>query len=305
MPQPDIAEYYRRDDRYGFAVKPDFRQAYEYVGHGFTMDIVTNAQGFRDQEHDLAQPFSGKTVLLLGDSFVFGFGVNVEDRFDATIRRRLAGARPPVRVINAGVPGWGTATEVRFALDHLEAYRPDVVVLLFCGNDPANDRGEDVPAISDETSRLYYPKLLLRRHSHAYRLLLKQIAVWRHGRALKEGQGTDPAAVLDAQSASLISEDDWDRTLSLIRDFHQKLVASRPNAVLIVMASSPEQVTIRDRLASLSDGRSLLYLDLEPALAALSPTARRTPWDGHWSPAVHQIAGERLRDLLKQHGLID
>ncbi len=304
-PQPEIAEWFKADARYGFAMKPHARQAYRYLGHGFTMNVETNAQGFRDDEHDFAHPFAGRTVLLLGDSFVFGYGVNRPDRFDTYLRAGFAGKDPPVRVINTGVPGWGTAVEVRYALDHIKVYQPDVVLLLFCGNDPGNDRGRDLPALSDESSRLYYPKLLLRKHSHAYRLLLKQVALFRHRRALKSRRERSPEATLNVQSASVISDEDWQHSLSLIRDFHDKLLGARPNAALIVMATSPEDTAIHERLAGLSNGNSLFYLDLEPALAELSEEERRMPWDGHWSPAVHKIAGELLCDFIEEHHLLD
>src|SRR5262245_5174957 len=37
-----------------------------------------------------------RTLLILGDSFAFGEGVNIDDRFDATITRSF----PSVRIIN-------------------------------------------------------------------------------------------------------------------------------------------------------------------------------------------------------------
>jgi hypothetical protein len=67
----------------------------------------------------------------LGDSVVFGSGLEAEERFS----NRLGAALPDsVEVINAGVPGWGTDQELLFYETSLRSLEPDVVVLTFTAN---------------------------------------------------------------------------------------------------------------------------------------------------------------------------
>jgi len=303
-PQPDIAEWFRQDDRYGFALKPDFRQAYHYGTHDFVMHVQTNAQGFREPAPEAAGEAGIPSILLLGDSFVFGYGINVEDRFDIHLRKGFEAEGRPVRTINAGVPGWGTQNEVRYALDHLDDHAARVVVLAFCANDPANDRGADRPALPDVKSPLYAPKMFLRLHSHTYRLLLKLRALRRHDAKLENDMADGGQGRLDLQSASIISEEQWQRTLSTIRSFHQELNKANGHVALILLATAPDNQDIRLHLSSLDNAGHLRYLDLAPALAAVSPAERRTPWDGHWSPGVHRIVGRELHDFISQNGLL-
>jgi len=266
--------------------------------------VQTNAQGFRDPGPEAAGDEGIPRILLLGDSFVFGYGINVEDRFDTHVRRRFEEVGRPVRTINAGVPGWGTENEVRYALDYLDDHAAQVVVLAFCGNDPANDRGADLPALPDVESPLYAPKMFLRLHSHTYRLLLKLRALRRHDAKLANDMAGGGKALLDFQSASIISEGHWQRTLSTIRSFHQELNKANPHVALILLATAPDNQDIRIHLSSLDNARNLRYLDLSPALAHLSPAQRRTPWDRHWSPALHQIVGRELHDFITENGLL-
>lgn len=293
-PQEDIAEWFWPDPVYGHVLKPNFHQRYAYPG-GFIMDVQTNALGFRDVDHIFESPFDGKTIVVLGDSFVFGYGVNVEDRFDTRLESRFDGNNAPVRIVNTGVPGWGTANETRFAIEHLELFQPDCVVLVFCGNDPGNDRGVDLPTLPDTESMLYWPKYLLRRHTHTYRLVMKQLAIYRHAQSAPRA---DESIHVDAQSAGAIAEKDWVHVTDTIVAFHGALTAHNPDATLIVMASNPEDGHIRARLATLGNGAGCHFLDWADLASTLSGEQQRTPWDGHWSPAMHDLAAEALYELL-------
>ena len=257
----------------------------------------------RDAELAPLNAADGKTLLLLGDSFVFGYGVNVEERLDAHLRARCGGPQGPLRVINAGVPGWGTRNETQFARDHFEDFKPDCVLLVFCGNDPDNDLGLQLPVLANEESTFYLPKLWLRQHVHAYRWLLGQWAGIRHARRVAKEARQVPPTAIDPLSGSAISPEAWDRTLGLIRAFHADFQASKPGGLLVLAAADPDHAETRAHLGSLDNGGTLRYLDLAAAFAELAPEARVTPWDRHWSPAAHRRAAEALATLLAPYGL--
>ncbi len=74
-------------------------------------------------------------LLVMGDSFTFGEGVRVPDRFTerlaASSRDVLAGAG----IYNAGVPGWSTMDEVAVLPELLAARRPRAVLIVAQPND--------------------------------------------------------------------------------------------------------------------------------------------------------------------------
>lgn len=89
-----------------------------------------NSLGFRDREATPPAP-GQKTLMILGDSFAAGHGVNdPADRFGDILARDLA---PRWRVYTASKLGWDTVDE----LAALKAYpvQPDVVILGYVLND--------------------------------------------------------------------------------------------------------------------------------------------------------------------------
>ncbi|MFC2174198.1 SGNH/GDSL hydrolase family protein, partial [Acidobacteriota bacterium] len=90
-----------------------------------------NARGFRDIEHSPATLQGKKIVLVIGDSFVTGYGIkDVSDRYSDILRARLGGQWA---VINLAKNGWNTAEE----LEAFKAFpiKPDHVVLSYYLND--------------------------------------------------------------------------------------------------------------------------------------------------------------------------
>ena len=91
-----------------------------------------NSLGFRDRELD---PKQGPRLLVLGDSFVYGYDVNEGERFTDLLADQL----PNWEIINLGVSGYGPAQEYLLLQHYFEQYKPDVVFQLFeYGNDASN-----------------------------------------------------------------------------------------------------------------------------------------------------------------------
>ena len=109
------------------------------VGSFKGFPVAINASGFRGPEIPLqrADPATLR-IVGIGDSVMFGWGVSEPDALLAQIRTTL-GARhpddPAVETLNLGVPGYNTHQEVEFFATRGLTYRPDLVVLLFVGND--------------------------------------------------------------------------------------------------------------------------------------------------------------------------
>jgi len=121
--------------------------------------IQTNSIGLRDREypeHDLAH----FRILVLGDSFTFGIGVNLEDTYLKVLEKRLNEEYPGKKfeVINCGVPGVGTDYEYHFLKDIGIRFKPDLVLVgFFIGNDVSDTIfGHDLIEIKD--GMLWYKK---------------------------------------------------------------------------------------------------------------------------------------------------
>lgn len=117
------------DPQISFALTPGFQAR---IGGN---QYVINSHGMRGEEVSVTKPAKTKRILVLGDSYAFGFGVDEDDTISTQLQRRLKPAAPNVQVLNMGVPGYQTGQEYqRLTRDGLR-FSPDIVVLVYYAND--------------------------------------------------------------------------------------------------------------------------------------------------------------------------
>ena len=90
--------------------------------------VKNNTIGFRDHEYG---PKVKPRIAVIGDSFVWGYDVNSEDRFTEKLQERI----PSWEVLNFGVSGYGTDQEYLLIKKYYDLLKPDVVILFICEND--------------------------------------------------------------------------------------------------------------------------------------------------------------------------
>ena len=138
--------------------------------------IVSNARGFRSVEPPPPEKRADELrILCIGDSVTFGFNVDQGDSFPERLQAALRARHPgrPVRVINAGTPGWSWLQGLRFLEREGVALRPDVVVM----GHGANDRY--FPATITDAERLGVLQRRGVRSMESLRLLLERSATYR------------------------------------------------------------------------------------------------------------------------------
>lgn len=301
FPQQESMRWFQSSERYGYITKPNFNQDYSYVGHDFVMEVRTNSLGHRAVEYD-TETFSdietGK-ILLLGDSFVFGYGVNNESHIAEFLKTQLKGYQNEYLIINAGVGGWGTLQELLYARDNLEDFQPDVIVLVFCGNDPVDD-DKFVARISDnQRGMFYFPgKVFIRDHSHTYRFLFYRFHLIFHKMMLnaKAKEGGD--LIIDEQSGSVISDAQWTRSRKAVDDFHADFIRFNPSGFLLILNSAPWNEEHNRMLRKWSRETGPVFLDLYDQTKSLSVDQRRLEHDGHWSGLIHKLAADAIAEAV-------
>ena len=93
----------------------------------------TNALGLKDREYPPVKPADVFRVLVIGDSFVEGFGLSNEDTMPKQAEALLAqrACRRRVEVVNGGVASYSPILEYLFLRHVGLALEPDLVVLAF------------------------------------------------------------------------------------------------------------------------------------------------------------------------------
>ncbi|GIK15286.1 MAG: hypothetical protein BroJett003_02500 [Planctomycetota bacterium] len=103
----------------------------------FQRYVVLNSWGCRDREWLPTPPANVRRVLVLGDSFAWGWGVErVEDRVGERLAVGLRQVwRAPVECMTLAQPGWDTGDQLEPLRAALDAFRVDEVILIHVPND--------------------------------------------------------------------------------------------------------------------------------------------------------------------------
>ena len=118
-------QLYREHPTRYYEMVPGFHGTMSQADYSFKFQL--NGLGYRDRELN-ALP-GGPRVWLLGDSLVFGQGVDAERVMSVQLENELANNGGPAAVVNGGVGGYGTVNTVAQLRDHVDAVAPDLVIV--------------------------------------------------------------------------------------------------------------------------------------------------------------------------------
>jgi len=105
-------------------------RAYWHRTPEYKVHIRTNSKGIRaDKEIPYDKPEGTKRIVVLGDSFGMGYGVNLEDTFTNQVEKYLRLAGENYEVINLSVSGHGNAEELILLRNEGFKYQPDIVIV--------------------------------------------------------------------------------------------------------------------------------------------------------------------------------
>jgi lysophospholipase L1-like esterase len=106
----------------------------------FEIKIKTNSWGLREREIEKNKPEGVFRVLILGDSFAQGWGVDVQDRFSEQASRLLqAAGKTNIEIINAGVNSYSPLLEFEYLRNIGIEFDPDMVVVVLDWSDLHDD----------------------------------------------------------------------------------------------------------------------------------------------------------------------
>src|SRR5262245_40252774 len=145
----EVGEAYQFDSELGWLPVPN--AASQQTTGNRTISVKHNSLGLRERELSDTAP---DKILLLGDSFTYGYDAEVNERFSDLLQKEL----PQYGIVNAGVSGYGTDQEFLLMKRLWNDIRPKLVVLTFCVD---NDRDDNS---SSFRYRKYYKPYFVRTH---------------------------------------------------------------------------------------------------------------------------------------------
>lgn len=124
------SKFYQRDDELGWIPKANINGRHDKPG-SFESKFSTNSHGFRDLDHSLSKDEGIQRIVVVGDSFAWGYGVNNGEIFTDYLEAGLK----DTEVINLGVTGYGLWQETAIFKRIGLKFEPDVLLLAFVLND--------------------------------------------------------------------------------------------------------------------------------------------------------------------------
>jgi len=115
-----------------------------YEMHDYTCSDYINSLGFRDREFS-PQKGSAIRAVAIGDSFTYGWGVNIEDAWCKRLEANLRRQGMDIEILNLGKPAAGPREYARIAEYAIPRLKPDLVILCVLA-------GEDLPQLGDSGS---------------------------------------------------------------------------------------------------------------------------------------------------------
>jgi len=284
--------------------------------------VRVTSQGLRDDREYLEKADDELRILMLGDSFVMGVGVDLEDtvveQLEDSLDHRFVNR--DVEIVNMGVAGYST----RQALATLEAYGDDLdadLVLLgfFVGNDFSENAGDPlrvddgylVNGTRHEGLIPYPVRRFIKLHSQLYHLLWPiQRRLRGHGAAEASESARRIAEIflLDDSVARPITQPSLDALDDLVQACKERRL---PLAVVIIpdhtqviddawdiligQTGAPDAVYGRGapsrRIVEFLEARGVPTLDLLPQFRARDDReALYLALDKHWTATGHDLA---------------
>jgi lysophospholipase L1-like esterase len=265
-----------------------------------------NRHGLRDREIVEQKAPNERRILVLGDSFTFGKGVEdgtavfpelLERRLDEAARLQNSGS---VDVLNGGIPGSLTADWLALWDQISPIYRPDALLIVFFLRD--GTRTGSIPEFFGKIREeivLRNQRSVLYRHSFLFRMFRDSL---------------DQRAVSEQYTRTFMSSYFGDETqTSEWRLAQQNLTRLRDLArersipiglvifpILVELDSSYPFRTICDLIAEFAKREGIPVHNLLPAfLGQDAPTLWVSAFDQHPNARGHQIAADSILPFLR------
>ena len=256
----------------------------------FSVDNSVNSRGLREPWESIAADDPRRRIAVLGDSFVYGFGVEREETFTSLLEQLL----PNAITINMGVSGSNPKEQYAALLKWREEIRPEVVVHVIYLNDLDFCLGYLLAGIH------YIPRRdsWVASQSKVFRYVEK---TWQSRRAY--------AKTIEYFSGGETAEqrkkswDEFEKYVTLTRGAVED-VGGEYLLVIFPWLYQLDDYPLRHvhaRIQTFARALDVPMLDLLDTFEGMNGAALRVDEvDSHPNPAAHRIAADALRDFIEE-----
>lgn len=321
------AGWYRKHPALPFCQSPGFEGVLET--REFKVRFATNSLGLRDDEIADKVPDMFR-ILVLGDSFVWGFGAGQEDTYPSALERILAGDFPGKKmdVVNAGVCRYYPELEKTLFDVIVDEVKPDLVIQNVLPNDVWDEMaGRDAVTVSRDGRlvsggkatvrikrilgmRIPVPFSLgdfLRSNSHLYTFIADRIALLSARGNAPAGAGEENESSRYAAAMKGVFDDVSELADRCASDGIEYLLVLIPQKDRFEAKGARADFYERFERTMMESAakRGIACFNAYSALAA-SPDAKELYWrfDGHFRPKGYARLAESVAEVLVRERFI-
>lgn len=311
---PERDRFWKYDSLLGWAHQPGQEGIFET--QQFSTVVRINENGLRDRQHSYERQNDVERILVLGDSFAWGYGVEETERFSQLLEESLG-----VDVINAGVSGYSTDQELLWYKNEGIKYEIDLVILEIAGNDVGDNEqqivstiyykpkfviedgelvltGYPVPKTSTKGKFIYS---LSQRSAFAYFLVQRYfdlISLYGKTKVIST-QANSPVSGVD------VEKEPFQVTLALINEI--KNITEARNAKFMIVTTDKwwnysSEETYKDFVTTMQS-EGFLVIDVQ-SMPGFDPEQMLIPNDGHWNQSGHEFVANKIQAFIETHQLL-
>lgn len=298
------------------------------------VEVRINSQGIRaDRDIPVQKPADTCRIITLGDSFMMGYEVELEDSYAYLVQEYLTDQGVKAETINLAVSGFGTAEHL-VALKHRGAhFNPDLIIMEWHSTDPKDNQRSNLYKLEDnrltEKNTSYLPAIKTRQNlmkvpgyewlinnSHLYSAVRERASVLAKKLLLelRQKKSSNPE---DVESDSTTEQDDKALADQFPDTLDEQLILevnryARSLGASLLLLDAPVEWHTADSLKS-----SMGYLDLD----LLGDIPWVTPYplfkrdselgksyyfkqgQGHWTVEGNQVTAKLTTDFIINNGL--
>lgn len=325
-----------RDTSYGL-IGNEIDRSYRHTTPEYCINIRTNSKGIRaDREIPYEKTDGVKRIVLLGDSFAMGHGVDLEDTFSSQMQKLLEESGVNAEIVNLGVPSYGNAEELIVLKEEGLKYQPDLVLLAWHPSDYAENVRSNLFGLKNghlvRKNKTYLPKARVREflfQFKTYRWIAENFQFYRFIRdsvyfyirkplaggtkrllsAFKpKTSNVNPAAQTQENQSKSDGLYRKELTIALLKEMKRECTSNGASFLIIDIPVKLSPTEFESRFP-VSEANTIEYFDVfNPIELFKQQKGKKIYWEirnGHFTPLGCRIVGKGLAKLILSKGLLD
>ncbi len=188
------------------------------IGKGIDFSVDINSKGLRDREFPYEKKDGVYRILFVGDSFIFGYGLEQEQSIPKLLEQKLRVyyEKKNIEVINAGITGWGSSQELDFIKLEAAKYKPNAIIFGFFLNDVEDTfsitSGFEDNIISWEKTRANRLRTFFSEWSYFYLFLEDKFRILKRKITATTINFSIPKSTEKPQDPAMVAKEPWSYT---------------------------------------------------------------------------------------------